>query len=121
MLNDAFLKDFNHIYLATGFTDLRLGIDGLANLIEEKFHLNAYDRSLFLFCGRKADRIKGLVWEGDGYLLLYKRLETGRFRWPRNPDEIRDLSQLEFTQIINGLKPDQKGGNPRVYPADFQV
>lgn len=113
MLNDASPKDFKHIYVATGYTDLRRGIDGLANLVEDKFHLKA--------CGRRADRIKGLLWEGDGYLLLYKRVETGRFRWPRDPDELRDLDPLAFTQLINGLKPDQSGGNPRVYPADYRV
>ena len=82
--------------------------------------MKACDRCLFLFCGRRADRIKGLLWEGDGYLLLYKRVETGRFRWPRDPDELRDLDSLAFTQLINGLKPDQSGGNPRVYPADYR-
>lgn len=104
MLNDASPKDFKHIYVATGYTDLRRGIDGLANLVEDKFHLKACDRCLFLFCGRRADRIKGLLWEGDGYLLLYKRVETGRFRWPRDPDELRDLDPLAFTQLINCLR-----------------
>lgn len=63
------------MYIATGFTDLRRGIDGLARIIRFQFHLNPYDKNiLFLFCGRRTDRIKGLLWEGDGFLLLvYKR------------------------------------------------
>ena len=56
------------------------GMEGLANIIRFRFHLDPYDRNtLFLFCGKRSDRIKGLLWEGDGFLLLYKRLDTGAF------------------------------------------
>lgn len=63
MLNNA--KGFNRIYIATGFTDLRRGIEGLSGIIEKEFHLDPFDRNtLFLFCGKRNDRIKGLLWEG---------------------------------------------------------
>lgn len=76
MLNDG--SGFKKVYLATGFTDLRRGIDGLARIIRFQFQLDPYDKNtLFLFCGKRTDRIKGLIWEGDGFLLLYKRIETG--------------------------------------------
>ena len=82
MLNDA--SGFRRIYLATGYTDLRRGMEGLASIIKFNFQLDPYQKDiLFLFCGRRTDRIKGLVWEGDGFLLLYKRLELGAFNWPR--------------------------------------
>ena len=69
MLNNA--KGFNRIYIATGFTDLRRGIEGLSGSIEKEFHLDPFDRNtLFLFCGKRNDRIKGLLWEGDGFLLF---------------------------------------------------
>lgn len=64
------LSDFNYenIYIACGYTDLRYGIDGLAATIQEKFELNPFSpHSIFLFCGRRNDRIKALVWEGDGF------------------------------------------------------
>ena len=78
MLNDA--QKFKKIYLATGYTDLRRGIDGLAAIIRFQFELDPYDRNtLFLFCGKKSSRMKGLLWEGDGFLLLYKRLDSGAF------------------------------------------
>ena len=78
MLNDS--SGFQKIYVATGYTDLRRGMEGLANIIRFGFHLDPYDRNtLFLFCGKRTDRIKGLLWEGDGFLLLYKRLDTGAF------------------------------------------
>ena len=80
------------VYLVTGYTDLRQGIDGLAAVIQGKFTLNPYSRALFLFCGRRRDRIKGLVWEGDGFLLLYKRLDNGAFQWPRNEMEVKLLT-----------------------------
>ena len=74
MLNDG--TGFKKVYIATGFTDLRRGIDGLARIIRFQFQLDPYDKNtLFLFCGKRTDRIKGLLWEGDGFLLLYKRIE----------------------------------------------
>ena len=60
MLNDA--SGFQKIYLATGYTDLRRGMEGLANIIRFHFHLDPYDRNtLFLFCGKRTDRIKVLA------------------------------------------------------------
>ena len=70
----------SRIYIAQGYTDLRLGIDRLAKKILGQFNLDPFQKNvLFLFCGRKSDRIKGLLWEGDGFLLIYKRLEDGIF------------------------------------------
>ena len=85
MLNDARVSQFKKVYLAPGFTDLRRGIDGLTAIVRFQFSLDPYDKNtLFLFCGRRSDRIKALLWEGDGFLLLYKRLDNGAFRWPRS-------------------------------------
>lgn len=62
MLNDADTSGFKKVYLAMGFTDLRRGIDGLATIIRFQFHLDPYDKNtLFLFCGRRSDRIKALL------------------------------------------------------------
>ena len=83
MLNDA--VGFSAVYIMTGYTDLRSGIDRLAALVESKTDVNpCQPNTLYLFCGRRTDRIKGLVWEKDGWLLLYKRLAAGSFQWPRN-------------------------------------
>ena len=71
MLNNA--SGFRKVYVAAGYTDLRRGIDGLASIVKFNFQLDPYEKDiLFLFCGRRRDRIKGLVWEGDGFLLLSK-------------------------------------------------
>lgn len=77
------LRDFTgaeKVYLACGYTDLRKGIDGLAMLVREQFELDPFGSALFLFCGRRKDRIKGLYWEGDGFILVYKRLEEGVYQ-----------------------------------------
>ena len=67
----------DQVYIACGYTDLRKGIDGLARLVQQQFELDPFTNTLFLFCGRRRDRIKGLYWEKDGFILLYKRLEQG--------------------------------------------
>ena len=103
MLNDA--KGFSRIIIATGYSDLRKGIDGLANLIQFQFSLDPFQKDvLFLFCGRRTDRIKGLVWEGDGFLLLYKRLNPGRFRWPRTAAEAMEITPEQYAMLMQGLE-----------------
>lgn len=105
MLNSA--ADFDRIYIACGYTDLRFGVDGLADTIKETFQLDPFqENAIFLFCGRRNDRIKALVWEGDGFLLLYKRLESGRFKWPKNYDDLRKLTAEEFVRLMNGFTID---------------
>lgn len=92
------------IYLATGYTDLRRGIDGLAGMVQEQFQLDAFDDTLFLFCGRRNDRIKGLYWDSNGFLLLYKRLEEGRFQWPRTEQEAKQISREQFEWLCQGFE-----------------
>ena len=97
------LNDFNcscPIYIACGYTDLRRGIDGLASMVSTQFQMDPFQTALFLFCGRRRDRIKALYWEGDGFLLLYKRLENGSFQWPRTKEEVRALSNSELAEKL---------------------
>jgi transposase len=96
-----------HIYLACGYCDMRKSIDGLAQIVKQNFKLEPFSNSLFLFCGRRCDRIKALYWEGDGFVLLYKRLESGRFQWPRHSDEVRNISRQQLKWLTEGLSIDQ--------------
>lgn len=102
MLNDA--RGFSRIVIACGRTDLRRGVDGLAAIIQEQFRMDPSEKNvLYLFCGTKADRVKGLVFEGDGFLLLYKRLNAGRFNWPRNRQEAMNITQEQFDWLMKGM------------------
>lgn len=104
------LNDYNgaaRIYIACGYTNQRRGIDGLAGMVKAGFNLDPFSDSIFLFCGRRCDRIKALYWEGDGFILLYKRLERGSFQWPRTADEVRELTQQQFRWLMEGLKIEQ--------------
>ena len=94
------------IIVATGFVDLRKGIDGLAQIIGSRYNLNPFEKgALFLFCGRRSDRIKGLLWLGTGFLLLYLRLEAGSLTWPRTPEEAAEITEEEFRLLMLGLNP----------------
>ena len=103
-------------YIACGYTDLRYGVDGLAALVQEQFELNPFDEgTIFLFCGRKSDRIKGLLWEGDGFLLLYKRLSNGRYQWPRSTEELKAMTHEQYQWLMTGLTPE-----PTIHKADIR-
>lgn len=66
--------------MVCGRTDLRRGIDGLAAVVQEQYQLDPHNQSLYLFCGRRKDRFKALFWDGDGFILLYKRIENGHIQ-----------------------------------------
>ena len=70
MLTD--LNGAERVYIACGYTDIRRGIDGLAALVQQQFHLDPFSNTQFLFCGRRRDRIKVLYWEGNRFVLLYR-------------------------------------------------
>ena len=106
MLNDLNASRYPHIYIRVGNTDLRKGIDGLAALITSGFKLDPFDGSLFLFCGRRTDRMKALCYEGDGFVLLYKRLACGHFRWPRNEDELKSITAEQYNALMKGWEID---------------
>lgn len=104
MLEDA--AKIRHVMIACGFIDLRKGIDGLAQIVGTKYGLNPFEAgTLFLFCGRRSDRMKGLLWMGNGFLLLYKRFEDGHMSWPRTQEEAAELTEEQFRHLMLGLNP----------------
>ena len=102
------LSRVQNYYVACGYTDLRCGIDGLAAIVKQQHGKELDEESLFLFCGRRTDRIKALYFSGDGYVLLYKRLNNGRFQWPRSASELRKLDAQAFRWLMEGLEIEPK-------------
>ena len=79
MLGD--ISGLDRIYIVCGYTDMRKSIDGLCAIIEDQLKSSLDSRSLFLFCGRRRDRIKALFREPDGYVLIYKRFGSMSRLW----------------------------------------
>ena len=96
------LTKLHGIYLVCGRTDLRRGIDGLAAVVTQQYELDPYSKSLFMFCGTRKDRFKALLWDGDGFLLLYKRIENGRLQWPTNQNEVKKLHAKQLERLLSG-------------------
>lgn len=102
MLRDG--TGFRKVVLVCGKTDLRRGCSGLAAVIQYHYGLDALEEgTLFLFCGINRSVIKGILFEGDGYLLLTKRLTNGVFQWPRNSTEARQIDMDAFRRLMDGF------------------
>lgn len=114
MLGD--ISKAEHIYIAVGYTDMRKQVDGLSALVIVQFKLDPFSNSVFLFCGRNTIVIKALYWEGDGFVLLYKRLEDGRFKWPRDESEAKEITRQQFRWLLEGLAVVQPGGIKKTGP-----
>lgn len=97
-----------NVFIVCGKTDMRRQIDGLAATIVEEYDMTIYDDAVFLFCGGRKDRFKALYWEGDGFLLLYKRLENGRLNWPSKQQEVKQLTSQQLRWLLEGLSIEQK-------------
>lgn len=106
MIFDA--SKIQNVYIACGYTDMRKQIDGLAAIVELQYKMHFDTDSIFLFCGRKADRIKALLWDGSGYVLLYKRLAGQQFQWPRSEQELLQITPQQFRWLMEGLSITQK-------------
>lgn len=77
------LSTFPEVYVCRRFVDFRKQIDGLAQVVSEEMKLSVFTGALFVFMGRRKDRIKILYWDRTGFSLWTKRLEEAKFSWPR--------------------------------------
>lgn len=97
------LSSNTKVYLACGATDLRCGIDTLAAIVQEQFQLDPFSSNMFVFCNRAQEKIKCLIWDVNGFWLLHKRLEKGRFQWPQTKEELVTVSYRQFRWLLDGL------------------
>ena len=104
MLRDLDTTRYPRIFIICGYTDLRKGATKLVNIVRAEYGVDVYDKgSIFLFCGRKASTIKAISWEGDGMLLLSKTVVKGKYIWPRNTEEAKQLTPEQFRLLMNGF------------------
>ena len=91
------------VWLAAGVTDLRKGFDGLSALVQLQLAEDPFSGQLFVFRGRRGDRIKVLWWDGDGLCLFAKRLERGRFLWPSPADGVVTITPAQLGYLLEGI------------------
>ena len=91
------------VWLAAGVTDMRKGFDGLAAQVQTVLDADPFCGHLFVFRGRRGDRIKVLWWDGDGMCLFAKRLESGKFIWPRAEAGKVALSPAQLSMLLEGI------------------
>lgn len=91
------------IWIAAGVTDLRRGFDGLSAIVQTILEQNPFSGHVFVFRGRRGDLIKVLWWDGDGLCLFAKRLERGRFVWPKAENGTVSLSRAQLSMLLEGI------------------
>lgn len=91
------------ILLATKPVDFRKGAHSLAALAAEVLGADPFSGAVLVFRSRRADRVKILVWDGSGLVLIWKQLEGGAFRWPPVVDGVLRLTPLEFAALFDGI------------------
>ena len=93
------------VYLAAETIDLRRGHDGLVAIVRSEWRLDPFAGHLFVFLGRRLDRIKILAWDRNGFVLYYKRLSQGRFRMPRVPEGAQriEMDATTLAMLLDGI------------------
>lgn len=105
------LSDVSEIYIAYGATDFRKQINSLCVEVKTRFYLNPYKNTAFIFCNKKRDSIKVLCYDKNGFILAQKTLldtEKMKFKWPRNSNELKNITKEQLRWLLSGLKIEQK-------------
>lgn len=91
------------VLVATKPVDFRKGMDGLAALVKEQLGTDPFSGVIYVFRAKRADRVKLLMWDGSGLVLVSKCLGEGQFRWPRVEDGVMRLTPGQLTALLEGL------------------
>jgi transposase len=115
------IHEYSGIYLSCGATDLRKSVDGLSHIVKQDFQMDPFGNFLFLFCNKSRNRMKGLMWDRNGFCLCYKRLDGigAKFVWPNSPDGAKNISLAQLKLLMGGLSIDPPRGFGDVSARDF--
>jgi len=91
------------VLVATKPVDFRKGADGLVALVRQALGHDPFAGTIFVFRSKRADRLKILVWDGSGLVLVWKRLENGAFRWPPISDGVMRLTTSQLAALVDGM------------------
>ena len=91
------------VWLVAGHTDMRKGFDGLAAMVQTALARNPFEGHVFVFRGRRGDILKVLWFDGQGLMLLSKRLERGRFVWPQATSGSVSLTPAQLSMLLEGI------------------
>ena len=95
----------SQIYISSANVDMRKSIDELAAVVTGKSQLCRFEDTMFVFHNRNLDKIKILYWDREGFCLLYKRMERGRFHFPRQlQEEVYPISEEKLEWLLHGLR-----------------
>lgn len=97
------LPSGTRVWIGAGHTDMRKGFNGLAALVQSALADNPYSGHVFVFRGRRGDILKVLWFDGQGLLLLAKRLERGRFVWPQATTGSVSLTPAQLSMLLEGI------------------
>lgn len=99
--------------------DFRKQIDGLVILVADTLRRDPVSGQLFVFRNRQGDKIKLLYWQDNGFWLLYKRYETGRFVFPSVVDDAIELSVEQLQWLLSGLDMMKQPQRKKLQPTHF--
>jgi len=115
------IASYRGIYIACGATDLRKSVDGLSQIVKRDFAMDPFGNTLFLFCNKSRNRLKGLTWDANGFWLCYKRLDGmgARFQWPDTPASAREIRVEQLRLLLAGMSVDPPKGFGEISARDF--
>jgi len=102
------LSHHQRFFLFSQAVDMRKGFDGLSGLVQQQMGRDATSGDVYIFLGKRLDRMKILLWEPSGFILYYKRLEAGTFKLPKAQDQSVNLTYSELSLLLEGLEVEVK-------------
>ena len=109
------VDEVKYIYLSNQYIDMRKSIDGLTLIVHSQFQMNVLDHSLFIFTNKSRNRIKILYYESNGFWLLTKRLEHGKFKVYEDQNSYtKSISSIQLNWLLEGLEFNEKSKENRL-------